>query len=96
MSLSIRNIANDQMSGEPTGIFYFSDVISLQNLLTAMGINEDSTRLTSYNYKDMARRQWRTSLISSYAANLIAVFYKLEYTRFFYLSYIYFSRFISF
>ncbi|CAL1678426.1 unnamed protein product [Lasius platythorax] len=70
------NIANDQTSGEPAGIFYFSDVVSLQNLLTAMGINDDSTQLTSYNYKDMARRQWRTSLISSYAANLIAVFYK--------------------
>lgn len=70
------NIANDQMSGESTGIFYFSDIISLQNLLTAMGINEDSTQLTNYNYKDMARRQWRTSMISSYAANFIAVFYK--------------------
>ncbi|XP_071565905.1 multiple inositol polyphosphate phosphatase 1-like isoform X2 [Temnothorax nylanderi] len=70
------NIARDEMSGEPAGIFYFSDIVSLQNLLTTMGINEDQTRLTAYNYKDVARRQWRTSLISSFAANLIAVFYK--------------------
>lgn len=72
----IRNIARDEMSGEPAGIFYFSDIVSLQNLLTTMGINEDEMRLTVYNYKDVARRQWRTSLISSFAANLIAVFYK--------------------
>lgn len=64
------------MSDEPLGIFYFSDIVSLQNLLTTMGINEDQTRLTAFNYKDMAKRQWRTSLISSFAANLIAVFYK--------------------
>ncbi|KAG5344462.1 MINP1 phosphatase, partial [Acromyrmex heyeri] len=70
------NVARDEMSGEPAGIFYFSDIISLQNLLTTMGINEDQTRLTAYNYKEMARRQWRTSIISSFAANLIAVFYK--------------------
>lgn len=70
------DLANDQKSNEPTGIFYFSDIISLQNLLTVMNINDDSTKLTSYNFKDMARRQWRTSMISSFAANLIAVFYK--------------------
>ncbi|KYN12703.1 Multiple inositol polyphosphate phosphatase 1 [Trachymyrmex cornetzi] len=70
------NVARDEMSGEPAGIFYFSDIISLQNLLTTMGINEDQARLTAYNYKEMARRQWRTSIISSFAANLIAVFYK--------------------
>lgn len=76
MRKHFRNIADDQILNNPAGIFYFSDIITLQNLLTFMAINEDSGMLTSYNYKDMARRQWRTSLISSYAANLIAVFYK--------------------
>lgn len=70
------NIERNEMTGEPTGIFYFSDIVSLQNLLATMGINEDQTRLTAYNYRDMARRQWRTSIISSFAANLVAVFYK--------------------
>ncbi|XP_025156959.1 multiple inositol polyphosphate phosphatase 1 isoform X1 [Harpegnathos saltator] len=70
------NIAHDETSNEPMGIFYFSDIVSLQNLLTTMGINEDQTPLTAFTYKDMAKRQWRTSLISSFAANLIAVFYK--------------------
>ncbi|XP_014471719.1 PREDICTED: multiple inositol polyphosphate phosphatase 1-like [Dinoponera quadriceps] len=75
------NVARDEMSNEPLGIFYFSDIISLQNLLTTIGINEDQTRLTAFNYKDMAQRQWRTSLISSFAANLIAVFYKCNDSR---------------
>ncbi|XP_012536739.1 multiple inositol polyphosphate phosphatase 1 isoform X2 [Monomorium pharaonis] len=70
------NIARDEMVNEPAGIFYFSDIVSLQNLLATMGINEDQMRLTAYNYKDMARRQWRTSMISPFAGNLIAVFYK--------------------
>lgn len=70
------NIAHDKMSGEPAGIFYFSDIVSLQNLLTTMGINEDQKQLTAYNYKAMAKRQWRTSIISPFAANLVAVFYK--------------------
>ncbi|KAH0950688.1 hypothetical protein HN011_001250 [Eciton burchellii] len=70
------NLARDETPNEPAGIFYFSDIISLQNLLTTMGINEDPMPLAAFNYKDMARRQWRTSLISPFAANLIAVFYK--------------------
>lgn len=70
------NVAHDEMSDEPAGIFYFTDVISLQNLLTTIGINEDRMPLTALNYKEMAKRQWRTSFISSFAANLIAVFYK--------------------
>ncbi|XP_020295747.1 multiple inositol polyphosphate phosphatase 1-like isoform X2 [Pseudomyrmex gracilis] len=70
------NIAHNKISEEPTGIFYFSDVVALQNLLTIIGINEDHDQLTAYNFRDMAKRQWRTSLISSFAANLVAVFYK--------------------
>lgn len=74
---NIRNVArNEIFLDEPRGIFYFSNIVSLQNLLTTMGINEDRMRLTAFNYRDMAKRQWRTSLISSFAANLIAVFYK--------------------
>lgn len=66
----------DQDSNEPKGVFYFSDIISLQNLLTALNINKDQMQLTAYNYKDMAKRQWRTSFVSPFAANLVAVFYK--------------------
>ncbi|XP_043251375.1 multiple inositol polyphosphate phosphatase 1-like [Colletes gigas] len=65
-------------SVEPEGIFYFSDIISLQNLLTTLNINKDHMQLTPFNYDDMAKRQWRTSFISPFAANFVAVFYKCD------------------
>lgn len=71
-----RKVEQDRDSNEPRGVFYFSDIISLQNLLTTLNINKDQTHLTAYNYKDMAKRQWRTSFISPFAANIVAVFYK--------------------
>ncbi|XP_011630636.1 multiple inositol polyphosphate phosphatase 1-like isoform X2 [Pogonomyrmex barbatus] len=76
MMRHFRNLAGDEMTDEPAGIFYFSDIVSLQNLLTTVGINQDQTHLTAHNYKNMAGRQWRTSMISPFAANLIAVFYR--------------------
>ncbi|XP_076302732.1 multiple inositol polyphosphate phosphatase 1-like [Lasioglossum baleicum] len=71
-------VEQDRDSNEPRGVFYFSDIISLQNLLTTLNINKDQTHLTAYNYKDMAKRQWRTSFISPFAANIVAVFYKCD------------------
>lgn len=68
-------------SAQPNGVFYFSDIMSLQNLLTTLGINKDQMKLTALNYKEMARRQWRTSFVSPFAANLVAVFYKCESNR---------------
>nr|XP_031837082.1 multiple inositol polyphosphate phosphatase 1-like [Nomia melanderi] len=71
-------VEKDQEMTEPKGVFYFTDIISLQNLLTTLNINKDQTHLTAYNYKDMTKRQWRTSFISPFAANLIAVLYKCD------------------
>ncbi|XP_076234687.1 multiple inositol polyphosphate phosphatase 1 [Calliopsis andreniformis] len=69
-------VQQDKDSKEPKGLFYFSDIISLQNLLTTLNINKDHVLLTASNYRDVAKRQWRTSFASSIAANLVAVFYK--------------------
>ncbi|XP_003699822.2 multiple inositol polyphosphate phosphatase 1 [Megachile rotundata] len=71
-------VEQDKNAMEPKGVFYFSDIISLQNLLTTLGINKDQMKPTAFNYKDMAKRQWRTSFISPFAANLVAVFYKCD------------------
>ncbi|KAK9307432.1 hypothetical protein QLX08_002243 [Tetragonisca angustula] len=65
-------------TNEPNGVFYFGDIISLQNLLTTLNINKDHAQLTAFNYKDMAKRKWRTSFISPFAANLVAVFYRCD------------------
>ncbi|XP_033335973.2 multiple inositol polyphosphate phosphatase 1 [Megalopta genalis] len=71
-------VEKDTESLEPKGVFYFSDIISLQNLLATLNINKDQSKLTAYNYDSMAKRQWRTSFISPFAANLVAVFYKCD------------------
>ena len=73
-------VEQDIESNEPKAVFHFSDIISLQNLLTTLNINKDQMQLTAYNYKQMAKRQWRTSFMSPFAANLIAVFYKCDST----------------
>ncbi|KAG7210188.1 hypothetical protein KM043_011745 [Ampulex compressa] len=74
-------VERDESASEPKGVFYFSDAVSLLNLLTAMGINQDDVLLRAYNYNAMAKRQWRTSFISPFVGNLIAVFYKCHGSR---------------
>lgn len=71
-------VQQDKNSIEPKGVFYFTDIVSLQNLLTTLNINKDQMHLSAFNYRDMAKRQWRTSFISPFAANLVAVFYKCD------------------
>lgn len=65
-------------TAQPKGVFYFSDIITLQNLLTSLEINKDDEHLMASNYKEMAKRQWRTSFISPFAANLVAAFYECD------------------
>ncbi|XP_015439149.1 PREDICTED: multiple inositol polyphosphate phosphatase 1-like [Dufourea novaeangliae] len=71
-------VEKDTDSIEPKGVFYFSDIIALQNLLATLNINKDQTQLTAFNYRDMTKRQWRTSFISPFATNLVAVFYRCD------------------
>lgn len=63
-------------NGQPKGVFYFTHSVTLVSFLTAMGIGEDSEPLLASNYKQMAKRQFRTSIISPFNANLVAVFYR--------------------
>ncbi|XP_012144858.2 multiple inositol polyphosphate phosphatase 1 [Megachile rotundata] len=65
-------------SDEPQGVFYFSHSSSVQLLLTAMKIAEDSIPLKASNYETMENRKWSTSRLVPFAANLAAVFYKCD------------------
>ncbi|KAK1130113.1 hypothetical protein K0M31_019797 [Melipona bicolor] len=71
-------LEQNEDSNEPNGVFYFDDIISLQNLLTTLNINKDHAQLTAFNYNDMAKRKWRTSFMSSFGANLVAVLYRCD------------------
>ncbi|XP_066585297.1 multiple inositol polyphosphate phosphatase 1-like [Prorops nasuta] len=91
MMSHFRSLEEGRVTREPRGIFYFTDVISFQNLLTSLEVAKDDMPLLYHNYRQMVRRQWRTSLISPFAANIAAVFYKcrdngLSYKVMFYLN----------
>jgi multiple inositol-polyphosphate phosphatase/2,3-bisphosphoglycerate 3-phosphatase len=61
---------------QPAGVFYFSHDIDMQLFFTSLGIAKDSVPLTHSNYASMADRQWRTSLLTPFASNFAAVFFK--------------------
>lgn len=61
---------------EPTGVFYFTHSHMIMLFLTAMGIGKDSEPLTAANFREMDRRNWRSSLLVPFAANFVAVFHR--------------------
>lgn len=76
-----RNLEQGNFSNEPKGIFYFSHTTPLLNFLSAMGIGKDAMPLTAINYNSMDRRSFKTSIIGSFAANLVAIFYRCSDPR---------------
>lgn len=75
-SLILRKLEVGDYSNEPKGIFYVSKLDSLEYFLSAMGFAKDWSPLKADNYRSMNKRQWKTSEIGSFAANIAAVFYK--------------------
>ncbi|KAJ9598264.1 hypothetical protein L9F63_011085, partial [Diploptera punctata] len=63
---------------QPAGVFYFTHSEMLQQVLLPLGIAKDQENLTAANYEEMKNRQWRTSNITPFAANLAAVFFKCD------------------
>lgn len=62
-------------SPEPSGVFYFTHQTSILTLLARMGVANDPNTPSNSNYLSQSKRQWRTSLLSPFGANLMAVFY---------------------
>lgn len=61
---------------KPVGIFYFSHTAVHLPAITLLGIKEDLEHLKHSNYEYMSRREFMTSLIDPFSANLVAAFYK--------------------
>lgn len=49
---------------------------TMQLILVTLGVYEDSTLLTRHNFAQQTFRQWRTSLLSMMASNLVVVKYE--------------------
>ena len=62
----------------PVGVFYFTHDAALHMTLAALGIAKDPIPLMANNMEQQSKRQFRTSFIGSFAANLAAVFYQCE------------------
>jgi multiple inositol-polyphosphate phosphatase/2,3-bisphosphoglycerate 3-phosphatase len=61
---------------QPAGVFYFSHDTDMQLFFTALGFANDSVPPTHSNYESMGGRKWRTSLLTPFASNFVAVFFK--------------------
>jgi multiple inositol-polyphosphate phosphatase/2,3-bisphosphoglycerate 3-phosphatase len=61
---------------QPSGVFYFTHSTAIQTTLASLGIHKDYPKLLHNNYELMQKREWQTSLISPFAANIAAVFFK--------------------
>ena len=61
---------------QPIGVFYFTHSEMLQQILVPLEIAKDEKNLTFSNYEEMKNRQWRTSNLTPFAANLAVILFK--------------------
>lgn len=70
----IRNLQSD--SANPKVTAYFTHAAAMQLILTSLGYAKDSENLRADNYQQMKYRKFRTSVLSPFASNLVAVKYQ--------------------
>ena len=71
MHFRIRQVV-DKVSSRPKGIFYFTHSGTLLKVMARLGLFRDreAPKHNNRNSKQMNERQWRTSLIDSFATNV--------------------------
>ncbi|KAK6624155.1 hypothetical protein RUM44_011013 [Polyplax serrata] len=67
---------NVQHAQEPIGKFYFSHASALLMTMARLGIASHGIPLRHDNFDEQRNREWKTSELSPFAANLAAVFFK--------------------
>ena len=65
-------------NNQSRGTFYFSHSGTLLKLLAFLNVFEDQEQLRSDNFKQMDRRQWRTSKIGPFGGNVAFVLQKCD------------------
>jgi hypothetical protein len=48
----------------------------MQLFFTSLEVGKDRRDITHSNYATMARRNWRTSLLTPFESNFVAIFFK--------------------
>ncbi|KAF2887183.1 hypothetical protein ILUMI_18990 [Ignelater luminosus] len=59
-------------------VVYFRDTATIQLVLVSLGVARDHNRLTAENYFSQTRRNWRTSTLTPFTANLVAVLHQCQ------------------
>lgn len=76
-------ISHLESNVDPRVTVYFGHSSALLLHLTALGVNEDGTKLTAKNFNKMYERKWSTSKMSPFAGNLAVVRYDNDNVKFF-------------
>jgi len=68
----------DNVASSPKGVFYFSHSGTLLKVLARFGLFKDATvpKHSNRHSSEMKNREWRTSLIDSFATNIALVLFK--------------------
>lgn len=61
---------------QPTGVFYFTHSDMLAMTIARLGIASHGKPMRHDNFPEQRKREWATSKITPFAANLAAVFFK--------------------
>jgi len=69
-----RNKSQTQLG--PKGVFYFGHSSNVFSTIVRLGIARDTSPLLSSNFDDMHDRQWKSSYLSPFASNVMAVLYE--------------------
>lgn len=70
------DVAEGKNESKPLAIFNFYHTSFHLSLLSLLQFKKDVEPLRSDNYETMSKREFSTSLINPFTANLIAIFYK--------------------
>lgn len=80
---------------DPTGIFYFSQTALHIPIITLLKIKQDSDRLNHNNFEAMSKREFMSSVIDPFSANVVVALYEWVYLHFRFLVFFFFVEYIS-
>lgn len=61
---------------QPDAVFYFTHDYELLLFFTSLEVGKDDIKITHSNYESMAHRNWRTSLLTPFGGNFVAILFK--------------------
>lgn len=76
LTLIYRSLENNDGNEKPKGIFYFTHSKLILSFLSTINVTPNQKPLTADHYKEHLNREWKTSMLSPFNSNIIAIFYR--------------------